>query len=221
MSRVVPLSPPNGPASPGIKTLFNEIAFACMAALGRPCRRTSCALVRHQRAKDAGNITKLKTASSPANNSGSRPALTTLEELANKLGIDAAGLKASVARINAYAQSGTDPDFHRGVTAYQQNLGDADWTGKNPNLGALTQAPYYAVRLYPGDIGACTGLATNADAQVLGANDAPIAGLYAAGNDMHSIMGGVYTAPGITLGPGLVFAYLAARHAAARAGSKP
>ena len=51
--------------------LFNEIAFACMAALGRPCRRTSCALVRHQQAKDAGNITKLKTASSPANNSGS------------------------------------------------------------------------------------------------------------------------------------------------------
>ena len=145
----------------------------------------------------------------------------TLEELADKLGIDAAGLKASVARINAYAQSGIDPDFQRGVTAYQQNLGDADWTGKNPNLGALTRAPYYAVRLYPGDIGASTGLATNADAQVLGANDAPIGGLYAVGNDMHSIMGGVYTAPGITLGPGLVFAYLAARHAAARAGSKP
>jgi hypothetical protein len=56
--------------------LLNAIAFACMAALGRPCRRISCALVRHQRAKDAGNITKLKTASSPSNNSGSRPTLT-------------------------------------------------------------------------------------------------------------------------------------------------
>jgi hypothetical protein len=145
----------------------------------------------------------------------------TLEELAKKLGINAAGLKASVAKINVYAQSGVDPDFQRGVTAYQQNLGDPGWTGRNPNLGALTQAPYYAVRLYPGDIGASTGLATNADAQVLGENDEPIAGLYAVGNDMHSIMGGVYTAPGITLGPGLVFAYQAARHAAARAGSKP
>ena len=145
----------------------------------------------------------------------------TLEELAKKLGINAAGLKASVAKINVYAQSGVDPDFQRGVTAYQQNLGDPGWTGTNPNLGALTQAPYYAVRLYPGDIGASTGLATNADAQVLGENAEPIAGLYAVGNDMQSIMGGVYTAPGITLGPGLVFGYQAARHAAARAKSKP
>lgn len=56
---------------------------------------------------------------------------------------------------------------------------------------------------------------------MLGENDAPIVGLYAVGNDMHSIMGGVYTAPGITLGPGLVFAYQAARHAAARSGIKP
>jgi hypothetical protein len=137
----------------------------------------------------------------------------TLGDLAQKLGIDSAGLKASVARVNAYAETGVDPDFQRGVTAYQQNIGDASWPGKNPNLGALTQSPYYAVRLYPGDIGAATGLATNADAQVLGDDGEPIAGLYAVGNDMHSIMGGVYTAPGITLGPALVFAYLAARHA--------
>ena len=141
----------------------------------------------------------------------------TLDELAGKLGIDAAGLRTSVAKLNDYAQTGIDPDFQRGVTAYQHNIGDASRGGKNPNLGALNQAPYYAVRLYPGDIGAATGLATNADAQVLGEHDVPIAGLYAVGNDMHSIMGGVYTAPGITLGPGLVFAYLAARHAVARA----
>ena len=36
---------------------------------------------------------------------------------------------------------------------------------------------------------------------------------YACGNDMHSIMGGTYPAPGITIGPGLVFARIAARHA--------
>jgi hypothetical protein len=52
---------------------------------------------------------------------------------------------------------------------------------------------------------------------VLGDGEQPIPGLYAVGNDMHSIMGGVYVAPGITLGPGLVFAFLAARHAGARA----
>ena len=84
------------------------------------------------------------------------------------------------------------------------------------NIGALTQAPYYAVRLYPGDIGASTGLATDAAARVLGEHEQPVDGLYAVGNDMHSIMGGVYTAPGITIGPGMVFAYLAAQHAVAR-----
>lgn len=140
----------------------------------------------------------------------------TLEELANKLGINASGLQTSVANINAYADSGIDPDFKRGVTAYQQNIGDPAWTGKNPNLGALTQAPYYAVRLYPGDIGASTGLVTDADARVLDQGDQAIDGLYAVGNDMHSIMGGVYTGPGITIGPGMVFGYLAARHAVSR-----
>lgn len=140
-----------------------------------------------------------------------------LEELAKKLGINAAGLKSSVQKLNAYAATGIDPDFQRGVTAYQQNMGDASRGGKNPNIGPLTQAPYYAVRLYPGDIGAATGFETNADACVLGANQQPVGGLYAVGNDMHSIMGGTYPGPGITIGPGLVFAYLAARHAVARA----
>ena len=73
------------------------------------------------------------------------------------------------------------------------------------------------MRLYPGDIGAATGFATDTDARVLDRDDAPIDGLYAVGNDMHSIMGGTYPGPGITLGPGLTFAYLAAQHAVARA----
>nr|WP_315234503.1 FAD-dependent oxidoreductase [uncultured Albidiferax sp.] len=142
----------------------------------------------------------------------------TLDALAHKLGIDAQGLQASVAQINRYAETGVDPDFQRGSTAYSQNMGDPAAGGKNPNLGPLRQAPYYAVRLYPGDIGAATGFATNADAQVLGEDNTPIPGLYAVGNDMQSIMGGVYAAPGITLGPGVVFAYLATHHAAARNG---
>ena len=114
-----------------------------------------------------------------------------------------------------------DPDFGRGVTAYQQNIGDASAGTKNPNLGALQTAPFYAVRLYPGDIGAATGLETDTQARVLGASGQPIDGLYAVGNDMNSIMGGVYTAPGITIGPGLVFGCLAARHALGRAQAQP
>ena len=140
----------------------------------------------------------------------------TLNALAQQLGVDASGLSASVRNINAYAETGVDPDFQRGTTAYQQNIGDASASTKNPNLGSLTTAPFYAVKLYPGDIGAATGFATDGDARVLNAERQPIRGLYAVGNDMHSIMGGVYTAPGITIGPGLVFGYLAARHAGAR-----
>jgi succinate dehydrogenase/fumarate reductase flavoprotein subunit len=135
-----------------------------------------------------------------------------LQELANKLGISAQGLAQAVADNNAFAQTGVDPQFQRGVTAYQQNIGDAAAGGRNPNLGAISQGPYYAVKLYPGDIGAAQGLQTNEHAQVLNADAQVIEGLYAVGNDMNSIMGGVYPAPGITIGPGLVFAYLAVRH---------
>jgi hypothetical protein len=64
------------------------------------------------------------------------------------------------------------------------------------------------VRLRPGDIGASAGLVTDANAQVL-RGDTPIPGLFAAGNDMQSIMGSAYPGPGINLGPAVVFAYAA------------
>lgn len=140
----------------------------------------------------------------------------TLAELAARLSIDPGRLAATVERFNRHAQAGVDPDFQRGSTAYQCNLGDPLAGGPNPNLGPLAQAPFYALRLYPGDIGAATGLVCDEHARVLDAGGAPIPGLYAVGNDMQSIMGGVYIAPGITLGPGLVFASIAAAHAGAR-----
>lgn len=140
----------------------------------------------------------------------------TLAELAGKLSMDSHALQASVLQNNRSAETGVDTDFHRGETAYQQNLGDPAWTGKNPNIGPLQTAPFYAVRLYPGDIGASTGFATNEHAQVIGSEGLVIGGLYAVGNDMHSMMGGTYPAPGITIGPGLVFGRIAARHALGR-----
>ena len=140
-----------------------------------------------------------------------------LHELANKLGISASGLAQAVADNNAFAQTGVDTQFQRGVTAYQQNIGDAAAGGTNPNLGVISEGPYYAVKLYPGDIGAAQGLQTNEHAQVLNAQGQAIDGLYAVGNDMNSIMGGVYPAPGITIGPALVFASLAVKNALADA----
>lgn len=134
----------------------------------------------------------------------------TLTALAEKTGMDAEVLQATVRRFNALADQGRDDDFQRGLTAYQQNLGDPDWPG-HPNLGPMKEAPFYALRLYPGDIGACTGLLTDAQARLLDAKGQPLPGLYAVGNDMQSIMGGVYPAPGITIGPGMVFAWIATR----------
>jgi hypothetical protein len=141
-----------------------------------------------------------------------------VRELAVKLDMHPDQLEHSVARFNGFAETGIDTDFQRGVTAYQHNIGDATWPGKNPNLGALTEAPFYALRLYPGDIGAAMGLATDAGARMQDSNQIPMPGLYAVGNDMQSIMGGAYPGPGITIGPGLVFAMLAAQDACARAG---
>jgi succinate dehydrogenase/fumarate reductase flavoprotein subunit len=140
-----------------------------------------------------------------------------LADLAKQLNVPADKLQATVERFNAFADKGVDEDFQRGTTDYQRANGDATWHGPNPCLGALREGPFYAVALYPGDIGAATGLVTDGDARVLNAQGVAIDGLYAAGNDMHSIMGGIYPAPGITIGPGVTFGYLAAKHAVARA----
>ena len=140
----------------------------------------------------------------------------TVAELAAKMGADPAVLTATIERFNAAAERGVDAEFQRGSTDYQRANGDATRSAKNPCLGALRTGPYYAIRLYPGDIGAATGLRTDAAARVLDQRGEPIAGMYACGNDMHSIMGGTYPAPGITIGPGLTFAYLAAQDAVAR-----
>ena len=141
----------------------------------------------------------------------------TLADLAQQLSLPAQTLQATVERFNRFADAGVDEDFQRGTTDYQRANGDATWTGPNPCLGALREGPFYAVALYPGDIGAATGLVTDTHAQVLDAQNQPIGGLYACGNDMHSIMGGTYPAPGITIGPALTFGYIAANHAVQRA----
>ena len=139
--------------------------------------------------------------------------------LARQLQMEATVLQATLSEFNAMPDQGIDTQFNRGTTDYQRANGDANWPGPNPCLGALREAPYYAIRLYPGDIGAATGLRTDTHARVLNAEGEALPGLYACGNEMHSIMGGVYPAPGITIGPGLVYGYLAAQHAMARAQS--
>ena len=140
----------------------------------------------------------------------------TLQALAAQINVPADKLQATVQRFNTFAESGVDQDFQRGTTDYQRANGDANWPGPNPCLGALHEGPFYAIALYPGDIGAATGLVCDTHARVLDTHHQPIPGLYACGNDMHAIMGGVYPAPGITIGPGVTFGFLAAQHAVQR-----
>ena len=140
----------------------------------------------------------------------------TLEELAGKLGIDAAELGRTVAAMNDYAKTGVDPEFGRGESAYHCNNGDPNAGLPNPTLGPIKTAPFYAVRLYPGDIGAATGLVIDEWARVLDGENKPIGRLYACGNEANSVMGGTYPGPGVTLGPAIAFAYRAARHALGR-----
>ena len=137
----------------------------------------------------------------------------TLDGLAAQLGIDATGLKASAERFNHFAETGHDEDFGKGSTEYNRYLGDAEHA-PNPCLGPLRQGPFYAVKVYAGDIGTALGLRCNTHAQVLDIQGQPVEGLYAVGNDMHSIMGGQYPAPGITLGPALTFGWIAGQHLA-------
>jgi succinate dehydrogenase/fumarate reductase flavoprotein subunit len=137
----------------------------------------------------------------------------TLAALAAVAGIDAAGLEASVARFNASAVGGQDPDFGKGSRAYNRFQGDA-LHGPNPCIAPVEHGPFYAIRMVIGDLGTYAGIRTDAHARALDGGGNAIEGLYAAGNDMASIMGGNYPGAGITLGPALTFGYIAGRHLA-------
>lgn len=130
-----------------------------------------------------------------------------LAELASKIGCPADALTATVQRYNAAIAGGSDGDFGRGSTIYNRFIGD-----EGVNNAPLAQGPYYAVELFAGDLGTFAGISIDENARVLDAGGNVIGGLYAAGNDAASFMGGSYPSAGITLGPGLTFGYLAARH---------
>ncbi|GAA4088201.1 FAD-dependent oxidoreductase [Nocardioides kongjuensis] len=137
---------------------------------------------------------------------------STLDELARLTGMDAATLTASVQRWNEIVASGEDADFGRGESAYERYYGDP--TLPNPVLGAVDNAPYYAVRIEAGDLGTKGGLVTDRLGKVLDADGNAVTGLYATGNVAASVMGNDYAGAGATIGPAMVFGYLAALHAA-------
>ena len=137
----------------------------------------------------------------------------TLEALAQACGIAPQGLVDTVRAFNAAARHGEDPAFGRGSTPYNRKMGDP-LHSPNPCVAPIEHGPFYAVKVQAGSFGTFAGLKTNASAQVLGADDRPIAGLYAVGTDMASVMGGHYPSGGINLGPAMTFGYIAGRHVA-------
>jgi 3-oxosteroid 1-dehydrogenase len=135
----------------------------------------------------------------------------TLQELAGKIGVDYAGLQATMAKVKEYAATGVDKDFARGSDDHDTMYGDPE-VKPNACWGPMTEGPYYATQLLLGDLGTKGGLAINANGQVLRADKSVIEGLYAAGNSTASIMGSKYPGAGCTLGPALTIGFKAGHH---------
>jgi 3-oxosteroid 1-dehydrogenase len=133
----------------------------------------------------------------------------TLEQLAEAIEVPADALRATVERFNGFAETGVDEDFHRGESAYDKYYSDPT-VKPNPSLHRIDRAPFYAVKIVPGDLGTKGGLVTDERARVLRPDGSVITGLYAAGNCSAAVMGHTYAGPGATIGPAMVFGYLAA-----------
>jgi 3-oxosteroid 1-dehydrogenase len=136
----------------------------------------------------------------------------TLAGLAREVGIDGERLQRTVQRFNEFARAGKDLDFGRGDSA-QDHYYSVLARGPNPNLAPLEKGPYYAVEVWPGDLGTKGGLRTDARARVLDQASAPIPGLFATGNCSAAVMGHSYPGAGGTIGPSMTFGFIAAEEA--------
>ena len=136
----------------------------------------------------------------------------TAAELARAAGIEASGLERTIAEFNAAARSGRDSRFGKGATAYNRFQGDLHHL-PNACIAPLAEAPFYAIRIFAGDLGTFAGLKTDRCARVVDAAGGVVPGLYAVGCDMASIFGGNYSGAGINIGPAMTFGYIAGCHA--------
>ena len=138
-----------------------------------------------------------------------------LIELAGKIGVPGPRFTATMTRFNEMSRAGYDADFHRGISVYDRYYGDPT-ISPNPNLRALDERPFYAVKMVLSDLGTCGGLRADDCARVLREDGSVIEGLYAIGNTAANAFGTTYPGAGATIAQGLVYGYIAARDAAAR-----
>lgn len=165
---------------------------------------------------DSSFTSKYPVAGNPTFTSGAEaPAwmvqADTVEELAAKLGVDAAGLASTVSRFNDDARTGVDSEFGRGATEQDCHLGDPANT-PNPCLAPLESGPFYAIELHPGVLGTAGGLQTDLDGEVLGWDGLPLGGLYAAGNCSATVFKDAYPGGGATIGSAITRAYAVGKH---------
>ncbi len=124
----------------------------------------------------------------------------TIEGLAEKIGVPADALKATVERYNELCEQGTDTDFC-----------------KNPRfLYPIDEPPFYASKVGAVLLAVVGGGLVNTDLQCIRKDGSPIPGLYAVGN----VAGGTYAVdypiniPGNSHGRALTQGYLAGRKVA-------
>lgn len=137
----------------------------------------------------------------------------TIEQLAREIDVDPVRLRASIDRFNGFARQGRDEDFSRGDLAFGRYYADHSVT-PNGNLGPLEQPPFYAIAVFPGDVGTAGGLVADANARVRRDDGKIIEGLYAAGNCAAPVFGATYPGAGASIAASMVFAMRAAQHAA-------
>jgi 3-oxosteroid 1-dehydrogenase len=119
-----------------------------------------------------------------------------------------ANLEETVARFNRFAKTGHDEDYQRGDAAYDRFHGDPT-VKPNPNLGAIAKPPFYAVRMYAGDVGTVGGIVTDVDGRALREDGTVVQGLFATGNSAASPLGKSYIGAGTSIAASMVFAYRA------------
>ncbi len=206
---------PNGRRFVNEANSYHDFCQALFAAgeAGKPARAFLVVDKPFLRRFGLGFVKPFPVPSGPQVRSGYLKRGRTLAQLAAAAGIDPAGLAESVANWNRDVPGGEDHAFGKGSTAYNRFNGDPEFT-PNPCMAPIASAPFYAVEVVVGDLGTFAGLRSDGHARVLDGAGQPIPGLYSAGNDMASIMGGNYPGGGITLGPALTFGYIAARHLA-------
>mgnify|MGYP006307166025 FL=1 len=136
----------------------------------------------------------------------------TIRELADLCGINAETLEKTVQRFNQFAATGLDEDFHRGETNFSRQPGDPKQK-PNPVLGKIERPPFYAVGIYPGNLGTFGGIITDEYARVRRDDGSIIKGLYATGNATAPVMGRIYPCTGASIASTMIFGFVAAQHA--------